>query len=265
VSRTLTKCLHRWHHTLCEQRTSRRKIQQSVLKMNKSHLMHCFQLLKHYHRRGRCLVLFLNTWCRIVKRHVTRIVARAYRQWCQCTTGARVQEDKIHALQKRTMLHLSQSLLPRVFFPWKKKYLVHKRHLQLSHRILTRMRRKRLVRRNVLLLFARNDHYCILSQGQTIIVLCQGLCLLFSGTTTIVFLSGTNYYCFLSGTMFVVFRNDHYCFLSGTNYYCFLSGTTVIVLCQAGLLLLLFCQGFIVRDYCFTQCTALITPSTCAF
>jgi hypothetical protein len=239
VSRTLTKCLHRWHHTLCEQRTSRRKIQQSVLKMNKSHLMHCFQRLKHYHRRGRCLVLFLNTWCRIVKRHVTRIVARAYRQWCQCTTGARVQEDKIHALQKRTMLHLSQSLLPRVFFPWKKKYLVHKRHLQLSHRILTRMRRKRLVRRNVLLLFARNDHYC--------------------------FLSGTNYYCFLSGTMFVVFRNDHYCFLSGTNYYYFLSGTTVIVLCQAGLLLLLFCQGFIVRDYCFTQCTALITPSTCAF
>ena len=143
--RTLTKCLHRWHHTLCEQRTYRRKIQQSVLKMNKSHLMHCFQLLKHNHRRGRCLVLFLNTWCRIVKRHVKRIVARAYRQWCQCTITARVQEDKIHALQKRTMLHLSQSLLPRVFFPWKKKYLVHKRHLQLSHRILTRMRRKRLV------------------------------------------------------------------------------------------------------------------------
>jgi hypothetical protein len=225
VSRTLTKCLHRWHHTLCEQRTSRRKIQQSVLKMNKSHLMHCFQRLKHYHRRGRCLVLFLNTWCRIVKRHVTRIVARAYRQWCQCTTGARVQEDKIHALQKRTMLHLSQSLLPRVFFPWKKKYLVHKRHLQLSHRILTRMRRKRLVRRNVLLLFARNDHYCFLSQGQTIIVFCQGLCLLFSGTTTIVFCQGQTIIVFCQGqlSLFYVRRDYYYC--------CFardlLSGTTV--------------------------------------
>ena len=228
--RTLTKCLHRWHHTLCEQRTHRRKIQQSVLKMNKSHLMHCFQLLKHNHRRGRCLVLFLNTWCRIVKRHVKRIAARAYRQWCQCTITARVQEDKINALQKRTMLHLSQSLLPRVFFPWKKKYLVHKRHLQLSHRILTRMRRKRLVRRNVLLLVARNDHYC--------------------------FLSGTNYYCFLSGTMFIVFRkrllllfvrDKLLLFFVRDNCHCFMSGGTTIIVVLPGI----YCQGLLFHTmYC---------------
>ena len=132
----LFRSFHGWNTEIKEMLHNRWIVTRTVKRMQHRHLIHCFLEWIKYRNKQKYLKLFIYCLVRSFHRKKKRKMNYSFHLWMQ----SNYQEQRIESLQKRTLLNLSHSLIPRTFFPWKTKTLRAKRNRQISNRMIQKLK-----------------------------------------------------------------------------------------------------------------------------